>query len=494
MFHQGAPVQGLSADGMSAQVFCTCGLSTSRVFSFSAAVVIVGILLLASPAKILGQRGGGGGGGGGGIGSGGGRNSTPIICVHDCAGPRAGLSSQDDLKDFNRAMAVQATAEQRAAFAKIALYVQSARDQLQAFRESLQPVPGSSTLQQALPLTDRATAVGDAIEKARASNQNFLTSFSTIQKSSLKDIANKLAKADSELDKQKKTLDQIVQTMKPDNEQMVSSVAALDKAIASFQTEQFALGEEMSILFPAAGQGVTFSLPAVTNSIKVAGQPIAISSSGAVSRTSSGNGHDVFSLRLVADLSDLQQNITAILRSELNRAPGCGERIEVSETTLLPMAPASLVVVHLHFERWICPGGSGRQSPTELAAGDGEIEIKLTPSVDQNSGLALTSEISRVEADGSLRGLLRTGDLGVTLREQITAAVLSALKEATDLKATLPPGARESATIQKAQFDDAGTDQLSLVLEGQLQFSEEQTKQFAAQIKQRLSAQGASPP
>jgi hypothetical protein len=33
---------------------------------------------------------------------------------------------------------------------------------------------------------------------------------------------------------------------------------------------------------------------------------------------------------------------------------------------------------------------------------------------------------------------------------------------------------------------------LSLVLDGQLQFSDEQAKQFAAQLKQQLSAQGPS--
>jgi hypothetical protein len=130
----------------------------------------------------------------------------------------------------------------------------------------------------------------------------------------------------------------------------------------------------------------------------------------------------------------------------------------------------------------------------EVAAGEGTIEVKLTPSVEQNAGLGLVSEIIRADADGLLRDLLRSGDLGVTLREQIAASLLSAMQKGTDTKATLPPAAQESATIQKAQFQDAGAGQLSLVLDGQLQLSDEQTQQFAAQLKQRLSAQGASPP
>jgi hypothetical protein len=406
--------------------------------------------------------------------------------VHDCPALREGLSSQDDLKNFRRVIAVQATPDQRAAFDKVAHYAQAAGDQLQEFRKSLQQVPVAS------PLADRATALDQAIEKARASNQNFLTSFSSAQKSGLLDITKKLGKADSDLDKQMKALDQVVQTSKADSEQIVSSAAILDKAFASFQSEQLALGREMSILFDPTRQDVTFSLPPVTNSMSVNGQLISIPAAGAVSRTSAENGNNLFSLKLVADLSDVQLNITAILRSRLTRTPRCGERIEIQQATLTPLEPASLVAASLHFERWVCPPGQG--SPMEVAAGDGAIEIKLTPSVEPNAGLGLVSEITRVEADGFLRDSLRSGDLGVMLREQIAASILSALQKASDLKTTLPPVAQQSATVQKVQFQDAGADQLNLILDGQLQFSDEQTEQFAAQLQQRLSAQDASTP
>jgi hypothetical protein len=64
----------------------------------------------------------------------------------------------------------------------------------------------------------------------------------------------------------------------------------------------------------------------------------------------------------------------------------------------------------------------------------------------------------------------------------------------SDLKTTLPPAAQESAVLQKAQFKDSGAGRLNLVLEGQLHLSDEQTKQFTAQLQQRLSAQGTSAP
>jgi hypothetical protein len=401
------------------------------------------------------------------------------------AGLASGVNEKDDLKNFHQAMAVQATDEQRAAFAKLAQYTQDASDRLKTFRELLQKVSASS------PLSDRATTLDQAIEQARASNKNFIASFSSKQKSGLKDIAKKLEKADSDLDKQVKTLDQIVQivhTSKSDGEPIASSAASLAQELATFQDGQLALGREMGILLPTDGQDLTFNLPKVTNSINVAGQPVSISASGIVFRQSAGtpagtneNGRNLFSLKLTADLSDVQHNITAILRSKLTRSPRCGERLEIRQATLTPMAPASLVVARVHFERWVCP--PGQESPMEVAGGDGTIEVKLTPSVEQKAGLGLISEITRVDAERFLRDMLRSGDLGDTLREQITAAVLYAMQKGTDPRATLPPAAQPSATLQKAQFQDAGAGQLSLVLEGQLQFSEEQTQQFAAQLK-----------
>jgi hypothetical protein len=518
MFHKGTLVLGVSARDVSANGGYAFGRSAPRV-----AALMVGITLLVGPRITLAQRGGGGGGGGmgggGGTGTGGGRNTTPVICVHSCSTPNGGLDPTDYLKNFHRAMAVQANAEQRAAFAKVAQYTQAASDQLQAFRESLQKVPPPS------PLPDPATTVDQAIEKARSGNQNFLASLSSTQKSGLEDTTKKLAKADSELDKQIKALDQIVQTPKPASEQISSSAVVLDKALVSFQNEQLALGREMSILFDPASQDVTFSLPAVTHSIMVDGQPVSIPASAALSRTSTAipaaapadKLPNLFSLRLVSDLSDLQLNVTGILRSELTRSPRCGERIEVLQATLTPLEPASLVVARVHFERWICP--PGQQSPMEVASGEGTIEVKLTVSIepavapavasstapetatatmtaittDPSADLHLASEITRVDASSFVRDSLRSDDLNVTLREQIAASLLSALQLGADLKTTLPPAAQKSVTFQKARFQDDGADQLSLVLDGQLQLSDEQTQQFAAQLKQRLSAQGTSP-
>src|ERR1019366_4911719 len=125
-----------------------------------------------------------------------------------------------------------ATDEQRAAFAKLAQYTQDASDRLKAFRDLLQKVSASS------PLSDRATTLDQAIEQARASNKNFIASFSPKQKSGLKDIAKKLEKADADPDNQVKTLNQIVKTVHPpksDGDPIAGSAASLAKQLATFQ-------------------------------------------------------------------------------------------------------------------------------------------------------------------------------------------------------------------------------------------------------------------
>jgi len=437
-----------------------------------AVAVLTGIVLLAGPTSAVAQHGGGGGGG---RGMGGGSGVS--------AGRPDGVSERDDLKDFHRALALQATPEQIAAFRKIAQYTQAARDQLQSFLESLQKAVSAP------PLTERSAAVDEALAGARAGNQNFLTSFSDAQKSGLQDLTKKLAKSDSELDKQSKLLDEAGKSVPSATELLSSAAAALEKELAVFQNEQLALGREMGILL--SDENVAFKLPTVTNSISVAGQSISLPTSGTASRASAENGRNVYSLQLTSDLGDLQQNIPAILRPALARSPRCGERIQLQEASLTPAVPAVLVVATLHYERWACALGSSQADPTEVDDAEATIEVKLTPSVG-DVGVAFTSEITRVQAEGFLRNSLRSGDLGAELREQIAASILSILQKATDFKATLPPIAQLSTTLQKIQFQDAGADELGLIVNDRLQLSDEQANQFAVQLRQNVSARSAA--
>jgi hypothetical protein len=243
----------------------------------------------------------------------------------------------------------------------------------------------------------------------------------------------------------------------------------------------------------ASGQDLTFKIPPVKIPVNVENQPIEVVASGVISRVAAERGQNVFKLELVADLSDLQQSITQILRSQLNKSDRCGERIAIQNATLTPMAPASVVLAHVHFERWTCVKVFGKERPNKLVGGNGTIEVKLTPAVEQQSTLKLVPEVGRVEAEGPLGELLRSGSLGASLREKITKALLSAMQKGTNFKATLPPAVQDYATIEDARFQDVGSGSLGVVLDGRIQISNEQIKLLANQLKERLSSQGMLP-
>jgi hypothetical protein len=441
---------------------------------FAAATLAVGMVLLYQPGSALAQHGGGAGRGMGNVG-GPGIGDRP-----------SGVSPKDDLKDFHRLMALQASTEQRAMFARILEDTQSATEQLKALRELLPKTPTPAELSRP------AANLQDAIETLHNGNQKFVASFSSAQKSGLKDLSKKLLKADSDLGKQGQELGHIAEAPGA-AENFTNSASILDKALDTLRNNQLALATEMSIPVAAAGQDLAVTLSAVTNSIELAGQTIVIQTSGIVSPTSAEDIHS-FSLKLTADLSDLQEEIASILRSQLNRSPNCGERVEIQRATLTPLGISGLLEVRVHFERWFCPPGQSGANPSELTSGDGSMEIRLTPAVGQNGGWRLASEIGRVDGDVSIRELLSSGTLGAALRDQVAAGVYAILQKGTDLKTALPPAVQESATIEKAKFNEDGAGRLSLVLEKQLRFNDEQAKQFSVQLKQSLSVQKASAP
>jgi hypothetical protein len=243
----------------------------------------------------------------------------------------------------------------------------------------------------------------------------------------------------------------------------------------------------------AGGQELSFKIPPVKIPVNIENQPIAITASGLISRVAAERGQNVFKLELIADLSDLQQNITQVLRSQLDRSERCGERIAIQNATLTPFAPASVVVARLHFERWTCIKILGKERPNKLIGGNGTIEVKLTPAVEDDITLRLVPEIGRIDAEGPLGELLRSGALGAALRERITKALLAAMQKGTNFKATLPPVAQDYATIQNAQFQDGGSGNLTVVLDGEIRITNDQVKLLANQLKERLSSQGGPP-
>ena len=95
----------------------------------------------------------------------------------------------------------------------------------------------------------------------------------------------------------------------------------------------------------------------VRTSFTIENRPVAISASGVLSRVS----NDVFQLRLAADLGGLQDNITDLLRPLVDKSNKCGERVSLQRATLVPAAPASLLTVYVHYEKWACAKAFGKE-------------------------------------------------------------------------------------------------------------------------------------
>ena len=238
----------------------------------------------------------------------------------------------------------------------------------------------------------------------------------------------------------------------------------------------------------ASAQNSVFKIPPVKIPLDVKGQPIAITASAFLTISSKERNALTLNLELTGDLPDLQRNLTDLLSTEMNKDDRCGERMTIQNATLVPVDPASLAMIQLHYERWGCAKVLGKQVDKRLLGGDAQVQIKLTPAIaDDGTGLQLVPELGQIQADGTLGELLRSGALGEAIREKIQRAMLSALQKGTNLGTTLPPAIQGHVTIRNAKFKDAGDGRLLVLLSGEARITQEQLQLLSDQMKERLA-------
>jgi len=189
--------------------------------------LVCGIVLLLNPYALLAQRRGGHGAG--------------------TARPPAGESSTADLKDFKRAIALQATPDQVAQFRRLTESTQVARKSVQ----DLVKLAENASKTDLFRSTDH---LAGALDKAQTDNQNFLQSFSDVQKSGLKEITKKLGKANSDVTKRSKALTRDLERSRIAGQQISGAAEELDKALSDLQARQFAIGSEMGIQSEGSSQ------------------------------------------------------------------------------------------------------------------------------------------------------------------------------------------------------------------------------------------------
>ena len=216
----------------------------------------------------------------------------------------------------------------------------------------------------------------------------------------------------------------------------------------------------------AGTEDLVLKIPPVMTALDVKGQAVKITAWGAVSSGPQG----LFKLALTADLSDLQDNIGTLLASQLNRSDRCGERLSIERATLAPASPAGVLTAQVHYERWACVKAFGREVVKRLVGGNAVVAVKLTPSAGAD-GISIRPEVQKIEADGSLGELLRSGSLGTTVKEKIANSIESSIRKGLDLKSTLPPAVAAAATLRAAQFVSGAEGRLWFSVDGEVHIS-----------------------
>jgi hypothetical protein len=114
--------------------------------------------------------------------------------------------------------------------------------------------------------------------------------------------------------------------------------------------------------------------------------------------------------------------------------------------------------------------------------------------VEKPNTLKVLTTFGRIDATGLLGEALRSGALGEDLRDQVAQLVLAAARAGSDFKITIPTALQNSAVVESAKFHDLGVGGLSIVLDGQVEISNQQADQLANQLNQTQSAQRAPLP
>lgn len=225
----------------------------------------------------------------------------------------------------------------------------------------------------------------------------------------------------------------------------------------------------LTVTCAAPAADLKLDIPPIKASLNLEGQPTAITVWGSISTASSG----VFRLSLVVDLSDLQKNLVPLLGAQLNRSDRCGERLTVQGAELAPAPPSGILTAYVHYERFGCVKALGKEIVRRLVGGNGVVEVNVAPSVVENRP-ALTAQVRKIDADGSLGEVLSSGSLRDTIREKLQAGIESAIQKAASLKSTLPAGIEDGAVLQTVQFSDGGAGHLWLKIDGEVRLTDQQ--------------------
>jgi hypothetical protein len=177
----------------------------------------------------------------------------PLDAQHHGGGGKGGSQDADttppvnskELQDFMRAMALQASPDQASRFQTALASLETARRQARAFLRATDGAKPSDIIR-------RNEDLLNSVDEARFDSTGFLKTFSSAQKNGLKEPLKKLQKADAEVGRLRKLVDQEVTRPDADRQRVAAALADLQRALEDFRAAEAALGANMGIEVPAA--------------------------------------------------------------------------------------------------------------------------------------------------------------------------------------------------------------------------------------------------
>lgn len=150
-------------------------------------------------------------------------------------------SNDTSIQDFKRAMAVQAAPDQVSDFQTLKKNTDDARGQAHA----LQAQAGAAS--DALGFFKPVSALKDVIDQVTNDNHAFVKGFTKPQTVILKDQIKKLSKAEVEVTKESKNLDEQLKRSKMDAKELADLAGRLEKVLSDLQAQQLNVADEMGI-------------------------------------------------------------------------------------------------------------------------------------------------------------------------------------------------------------------------------------------------------
>jgi hypothetical protein len=151
------------------------------------------------------------------------------------AGAPIGTPANDDLKQFDLAVVLQASPEQAHQFGEWTKDTTLARSKAHELLERSRKAGQADS-------TPNPDPVSDAVDDLQIDQERFLSGFTTAQKSGMKDLIKKAGKVNSEITRQMKAL-----RASGHSTEIAGVIERLDRALSELQSHQLAMASEMGI-------------------------------------------------------------------------------------------------------------------------------------------------------------------------------------------------------------------------------------------------------